>query len=64
MDKPNQQPELLTAEQVALRLLEEASLLNYRTAGRDGLVALRTGTGLWYRPADVDAFVRAHLQAA
>jgi len=55
---------LLTPEEVAWKLFEEASLTGWRTNGRDGLSPVVTDPEPRFRPQDVDAFVRTHLQAA
>jgi hypothetical protein len=57
-------PDLLTPQQVAERLLEEATLAGWRSQGQDGLVAVKSGHGTMFRPQDVDAFIHRRYQLA
>lgn len=57
-------PALLTPQQAALRLLEEATAQSFRSGGLDGLLPVRVGQRRMFRPQDVDAFIRSKLQGA
>jgi hypothetical protein len=64
MDQRGGAPTLIPAEDVAAKLLEEATLLAWRTRGADGLVPVLEGERTFYRPADVEHFIGQHLTAA
>ena len=57
-------PALLTPQQVAERLLEEATLTAWRSHGRDGLLPIENDHQHRFRPADVEAFITRRFQAA
>ena len=61
---PNESQHLITAEDAAWRLLEEANLENFRSGGHRGLQPVRDEPGMQYRAADVDAFIERNLRAA
>jgi len=63
MTKATRHPSLLTPAEAAQRLLEEAALQALRSKGTEGLVAIRQGRKLMYRPQDLDAYL-LRLQAA
>ena len=55
---------LLTPQQAAFRLLEEATLEALRTGGAAGILPIRVGSQRMFRPDHVDAFIREKLQGA
>ena len=58
------QPVLLTPQQAAFRLLEEATQQSFRSGGLEGLWPVSIGHRRMFRPQDVDSFIRAKLQVA
>jgi hypothetical protein len=55
---------LLTPQEAALRLLEEATQQSFRSGGIEGLWPVNVGHRKMFRPQDVESFIRAKLQGA
>lgn len=64
MDVPTCEPRLLTAEEAAFKLLEEATLQGWRSNGADGLSTVKDGNRVGYRPEHVMAFIESRIRKA